>query len=571
MPRPDPIRAWTRGRAAHPRRAAALLVALLTLLPLVFVGPAAEATSFVPINGAGSTWAEPAISQWSRDEQPDGIEINFNGDGSAEGREQYIGQQVDFADSDIAFLTQGDPFGGGVERPIESYSYIPIVAGGTVFMYNLVLNGKRVTNLRLSGATIAKIFTGQITNWDDPAITHDYGAQLPSEPITVVTRSDGSGASYMFTQWIDTEFPALWHDFCTAQGGQAPCGPTEFYPGFGSSIQKDGSDEVAGFMASPTSQGAIGYDEYAYALNYGIPVVKMLNTAGYYTLPTPSNVAIALQAAIINDNPNSVDYLMQDLHEVYTFNDPRTYPLSSYSYLIVPRDSSVTGLPVPSTFNTAKGVTLSTWLNYVLCGAQQSAGTLGYSPLPKNLVVGGFAQVDHIPGHVATPNTSSLQGCDNPTYSDGVNHLIVNAPMPSPCDYYTAPLDCTVSDGHAAQTGSGGSGSGGSGGGTGGTGGSGGTGAGAPGATGPGASKGASATGGGAGAGGGTGGGGSSGGGSGGGSQAVLTEPVAVASSPYRQTWPAVLTVVELLALISAPVLVRYGLRRRQQKRSANP
>lgn len=559
--------------AAHARRRrfATLLAALLVFASFAWADPATEAASYVPINGSGSTWAEPAIAQWARDMAPDGIQINFNGNGSAEGREQYIEQQVAFADSDIAFLTQGDPFGGGFEHPTGSYSYIPIVAGGTVFMYNLVLNGKRVSNLRLSGPTIAKIFTGQITNWDDPAITADYGAQLPNEPITVVTRSDGSGASYMFTQWLATEYPSLWHAFCVGQGGESPCGPTEFYPGFGTSIQKDGSDQVASFMASPVSQGAIAYDEYAYALNYNIPTVKMLNAAGYYTLPTASNVAIALQAAIINNNPGSVDYLMQNLQNVYTFGDPRTYPLSSYSYLIVPSNSSVTGLPVPSSFTNSDGVTLSTWLNYVLCGAQQSAGALGYSPLPKNLVDGGFAQVDHIPGHVATPDPVQLNGCNNPTYSNGVNHLIVDAPMPSPCDYRTAPLDCTVSDGKAVSAVSGG---GNSGGGTNGSGGSGGTGGGSGGAggagsaaTGPAASHGA-ATSGAGGTGGGAGGDGPSSSGTGN-QQTVLTEPVAVATNPYRQTLPAALAVVELLAIVSAPVLAGYALRRRRQKRSA--
>lgn len=568
----DPDRPGIRIRAASPRgrRIAALLAALLLLASFTFAGPAAEAAGFVPINGAGSTWAEPALEQWARDVEPNGIQVNFNGNGSAEGREQYIEQQVDFADSDVAFLTQGDPFGGGYEHPTESYSYVPIVAGGTVFMYNLVLNGKRVTNLRLSGPTLAGIFTGQITNWDDPAITRDYGAQLPSEPITVVTRSDGSGASYMFTQWLDTVYPSLWHSFCTAQGGASPCGPTEFYPGFGSSIQKDGSDQVASFMASPVSQGAIGYDEYAYALNYGIPVVKMLNAAGYYTLPTPTNVAVALQAAVINLNPKSVDYLMQDLQNVYTYGDPRTYPLSSYSYLIVPSDSGVTGLPLPSTFNNAKGATLSTFLNYMMCQGQQESGSLGYSPLPKVLVDGAIQQEGDIPGHVATYNQATLDGCDNPNYSNGADYLS-SAPLPSPCDFHTAPLDCTVSDGKAVSSG-GGSGSG-SGSGSGGGGGSGGGAAAGPGSTAPGAAgKGASARASGTGAAvvGGAGGSGGSGTSSGtGDQQTVLTEPVAVASSPYRQTLPATLTVVELLALVGAPVLAGYVLRRRRLKRGA--
>jgi hypothetical protein len=168
-------------------------------------------------------------------------------------------------------------------------------------------------------------------------------------------------------------------------------------------------------------------------------------------------VAIALQKAVIDEDPNSVTFLMQNLDAVYSYTDPRTYPLSSYSYLIVPRDTRArpgggVALGPPPAFNNDKGRTLTTWLNYVLCGAQQSAGRLGYSPLPKNLVVGGFDQEGHIPGHVTVPDSNQLMGCNNPTYSNGVNHLIVDAAQPSPCDYRTAPLNCTVVNGKAVTS-----------------------------------------------------------------------------------------------------------------------
>lgn len=436
----------TRRPSGSSLMATAVLMTLALVSSLAMATPA-RATSYVPLLGDGSSWAQPAIDQWSRDVNNQGITINFSGDGSAAGRQHYIENQADFAASDIAFLTSPDPFGAGTEQSAYAYSYVPIVAGGTAFLYNLVVGGQRITNLRLSGQTLAKIFTGQITNWADPAITHDYGAPLPSQPIRVITRSDGSGASYMFTRWMWKEYPSIWKPFCEAQGGGAGCGPTEFYPPFGGSVQRNGSDQVASYVSSPSiGEGAIGYDEYAYALNSNIPVVKVLNKAGYYSLPTPSNVAIALQRAIIDENPASPTFLMQNLDNVYTNPDPRTYPVSSYSYLIVPRDSRfISGQKAgpPPRFDTSKGVTLSTWMNYVLCGAQQKAGALGYSPLPKNLVVGGFRQIDHVPGHVPTPDLKQLDGCDNPTYSDGVNHLIVDAPMPSPCDKVTAPLNCT--------------------------------------------------------------------------------------------------------------------------------
>jgi ABC-type phosphate transport system substrate-binding protein len=351
-------------------------VAAAALLAVVAVAATAYADTFVAIKGSGSSWAAPAIDAWSTDVHPQGIVVNFTAAGSAAGRLAYTRNQADFAASDIAFLTSPDPFGGGIENSSYAYSYVPVVAGGTALMYNLRVGNQKITDLRLSGDTITKIFTGKIANWSDAQITRDYGAQLPSQRITVVTRSDGSGASYQFTRWMAKQYAALWNSFCSGFGVAAPCPPTEFYPKFTGSVQRQGSDQIANYVASPTfGAGSIGYDEYAYALNSGIPVVKVLNAAGFYTLPTPSNVAIALQKAVIDENPASVTFLMQDLDQVYSYNDPRAYPISSYSYLIVPRDSRLDSRGVtlgpPPGFNTAKGKTLTTWMKYVLCGAQQ--------------------------------------------------------------------------------------------------------------------------------------------------------------------------------------------------------
>lgn len=546
MRRLDRTNADTARRGRLRRAASALVAALLATAAGFLPASPAAAASYVPVDGAGSTWAEPAVQEWTRDVVADGIQINFNGNGSAEGRQQYMQKEIDFAASDIAFLTQGDPFGGGIETPAYSYSYVPIVAGGTTFMYNLVVDGVHVTNLRLSGETIAKIFTGQIRNWDDPAITRDYGAQLPNQPITVVTRSDGSGASYQFTDWLATDYGSLWNSFCASAGGPSSnCGPTEFYPGFAGSIQKDGSDQVAAFLASPISEGAIGYDEYAYALSYKIPVVKMLNAAGYYTLPTQYNVSIALEKANIDEDQSSPDFLMQNLQNVYTDSDPRAYPLSSYSYLIVPRDSMANGDPPPPTWTDAKGVTMSSWMNYVLCKGQSEINDIGYASLPENLVTGGFEQMDHVPGHVPSADVNT---CGNPTYANGIDELTQDAPQPSPCDYHTAPLNCTVENGKAVSTG-----------GSGGAAGAG-AGAGAGGANSPGASNSASAS-----ASGGGNGAGGAGGGSGGSGQTVYTEPVAVASKPYGQTLSAAFALVALLGAISTPVLISYALQRRRR------
>jgi ABC-type phosphate transport system substrate-binding protein len=536
------------------------LVTVVALLGLTMSASPASAAGFVPLNGDGSSWAAPAITQWARDVTPQGIQISFSPDGSAQGRANFIsGNVVDFAASDIAFLTTADPFGGGIEQPQHSYSYIPVVAGGTSFLYHITVGGHQITNLRLSGDTITKIFTGQITNWDDSRITRDYGAQLPNKPITVVTRSDGSGATYQFTRWMSKQYTSQWNAFCAGHNGPSNCPPTEFYPGFPGSIQKNGSDQAASFIASSIGEGAIGYDEYAYALDDGVPVVKVLNPDGYYSLPTASNVAIALQKAIIDENPQSLTFLIQNLDNVYTNPDPRTYPLSSYSYLIVPRDSRPGFFGPPQDFNNQKGATLSTWLNYVLCGAQQSAAHLGYSPLPVNLVQGGFLQDEHIPGAVPTPDLNRLSNCNNPTYFNGQNLLTKNAPFPSPCDKVGAPLNCVVnSKGQAVATSSGGSGSGGSG-----TGGSGPNGSGpngAGGAGGPGGTNGSTA--------------GSVDpntgqviGGSGGSGTPAYAQTVSLASRPEERWLLSSLTAIELIAAVAAPTLLGAWWQRRRKLR----
>jgi len=427
--------------------------ALAFTLVLV-AGQAPASAAYVPISGSGSSWASIAIDQWAQDIRPNGIVVNYNPDGSAAGRADYMNNQDDFAGSDPPFRNGKDQLGGtGAEHPHQGYSYIPDTAGGTAFMYHIRVGGHLIRNLRLSGQTIMKIFTGQITNWDSPVITHDYGARLPNLPITPVVRSDGSGATFFFTRWMSHVWPSQWNAFChrVHPGISNPCGQTEFYPQFRGVKAENGSTNVATYITASYGNGSIGYDEYAYALNSHYPVVKVLNPAGYFSLPTASNVAVALTRAVINENPGRANFLQQNLDRVYTYRDPRSYPLSSYSYLVVPRN----GHPMPTNFSSAKGRSLSTFINFMLCGGQRQMPQLGYSPLPINLVKGGLLQVHHIPGHVATPPLSSLAGCHNPTFINGKNILLRDAPMPSPCDKLGAPLNCVVKNGKAKTPGGG--------------------------------------------------------------------------------------------------------------------
>jgi ABC-type phosphate transport system substrate-binding protein len=421
----------------------------------------ANAGSYETIDGSGSSWAYIALSQWINDVQAQGMQINYNPDGSEEGRSDYIqGGIVDFAGSDPPFLSASDKLAGLPPQQVPwGYSYVPDTAGGTAFMYHLTVDGHLVRNLRLNAQVLFGIFTGAITNWDDPQITKIYGAQLPNEPIVPVLRADGSGATFFFTLWLDTLFPGPWNAFCHRIDSKVvgPCGNTEFFPHFGHAVMESGSNNVADYITANYGEGTIGYDEYAYALNSGYPVVQVLNPDNYFVGPTAGNVAVALTQAQINEHPNDPNFLQQNLTSVYSYKDPRSYPLSSYSYLIVPRE----GKPIPKFYNTGAGATLSEFIHYFLCAGQQKSADLGYSPLPLGLVKGGLLQVSYLPGHAA--GTDTLGNCDNPTFnSRGQLTILATAPQPSPCQKLGAPLNCVVRNGKAVTGNSPNSNSGGS-------------------------------------------------------------------------------------------------------------
>ncbi|MFE9876452.1 phosphate ABC transporter substrate-binding protein PstS [Streptomyces sp. NPDC005784] len=436
-------------------RALGTLGALLGVIAALLAGPLAApaaAESYTPISGAGSTWAENAVDEWRRAVNQYGMRISYAGTGSSDGRRQFLSGTVDFAVSDIPFQTHPTD-GSAAERPASgSYAYMPIVAGGTVFMYHLTVNGKRVTNLRLSGDVVTKIFTGAIKTWDDPVIKADNpGLQLPHRTIVPVVRSDGSGSTAQFTMWMANQHKSLWQSYCRKVGRSGACGQTSYYPTVSGMIAQSGDLGVAGYVAQNYGEGAIGYVNYSYALNAHYPVAKVLNHAGYYTEPTPQNVAVSLLKAKINTDKGSADYLTQKLDGVYNDSDRRNYPLSSYSYMILP-------LKVQGTFTKAKGKTLGAFSYYFMCQGQQQAPSLGYSPLPINLVKAGFAQIRRIPGVQA--QSINLRGCNNPTFSsDGHNKLADTAPYPAACDKKGAPACTTGSGGAKAGGSSGGSGS----------------------------------------------------------------------------------------------------------------
>jgi ABC-type phosphate transport system substrate-binding protein len=417
---------------------AARLAAAVTAACLLGVPGAASAAPAGPpvaeILGSGSTWAQNAVDQWIANVQAQGVNVVFDGTGSAAGRQAFASGTVDFGVSDIGYQGNID---GQEDTSARPYAYLPITAGGTSFPYNIVVGGRRITNLRLSGETLAKIFTNQITNWDNSAITDDNNHHaLPSLPIITVVPSEGSGTSAMFTEYLNQEFPSLWKSFNDGQSGM-----TEYWPRQGpNQVAQDGSSQVMNYIEAPAANGSIGIDEYSYPLSAGFPVAQIENEAGYFTLPSEYNVAVALTQAQINYDQGSIDYLLENLDNVYNYSDPRTYPLSSYSYTIMPTSPTDPTMKKSGTpAFPAKAQALAEFLDYSICEGQEYIGPIGYSALPVNLVEAGFGQIQKIAAAAPQVQISNLNilSCHNPTFVAGrpdANYLAQIAPEPPLCD-----------------------------------------------------------------------------------------------------------------------------------------
>jgi ABC-type phosphate transport system substrate-binding protein len=441
------------------RLAAGVAVVGAALATSVYPGdlPASAAPCpYTPISGAGSTWSYNAINDWTVNVHQYCMIVNYNPVGSTSGRQEFANGTIDWGASEIPYGVKdgniADP------APARGYAYMPDTAGGTTFMYNLKIGNQRVTNLRLSGAAIAGIFTGTITNWDNSLIQQDNpGLTMPNLQIVPVVRSDGSGATAEFTQWMLATQQTAWQNYC-AKVGRSPCTQTSAYPPLANSamVAQTGDLGVSGYVSQAQADGAIGYVEYSYALQSGFPVALVLNADGYYTEPTAQNVAVSLLKAQIvgcssdtgtcsNTNNNPL-YLTQDLSQVYTDPDPRTYELSSYSYMILPTDTS-------NGFTTGKGYTLGAFGAYLLCQGQAPLDAIGYSSVPINLVEAGFTQLQQIKGNqVPATSAAQIQNCHNPTFStNGTNTLADTDPNPPACDKQ-GPTQCTTGTGGAGNT-----------------------------------------------------------------------------------------------------------------------
>ena len=303
------------------------------------------------ITAAGATFPYPIYNKWFTEynHQHQDVKINYQSIGSGGGIKQTTEGTVDFGASDMPMTDQQ------LSEAKVKVMHIPTVLGAVVPVYNLAGVSKP---LNFSGDVIADIYLGKITKWNDPRIVKDNpGVNLPSAAILPVYRSDGSGTTFIFSDYLSKVSPA----WASGPGkGTALHWPT--------GIGQKGNEGVAGMVRQ--SPNSFGYVELIYALQNKMEYGAVKNAAGKFLQGTPAGVTAAA-AATAKSIP--ADY------RVSITNAPgaSSYPISSFTYLLIPRQFA----------DPAKGVAVKDFLTWMLEHGESEAAELYYAPLPAQLQV----------------------------------------------------------------------------------------------------------------------------------------------------------------------------------------
>jgi phosphate transport system substrate-binding protein len=298
------------------------------------------------ITGAGASFPLPIYSKWFSEYSAahPGVEVNYQSIGSGGGITQVTGGKVDFGASDMP-MTDAQLSGS----PIKLV-HIPTVLGAVVPVFNV----PGVTDLKLSGDVLADIYLNKITNWNDARIAKDNpGVSLPDKKIIVVHRSDGSGTSFIFTDYLSK----VSNDWKSGPGsGSSPNWPT--------GVGGKGNEGVAGLVRQ--MEGSIGYVELLYALQNKITFGQVKNASGNWVRASIDGVTAAAATATI-----PADY------RVSITNAPgaNSYPISSFTYLLIP----------VKTQDAAKRKVLVDLLSWIVKSGEPEASALSYAPLPPAL------------------------------------------------------------------------------------------------------------------------------------------------------------------------------------------
>ena len=300
------------------------------------------------INGAGATFPYPIYSKWFDEyaKVDPSVRFNYQSIGSGGGQKKITAQTVDFGASD------GPMSDENLAKAPGKILHIPTVAGADVITYNLPGNPK----LKLDGEAIANIYLGNITKWNDPKIAAlNPGVELPDLPMVVVHRSDGSGTTFIFTDYLSSVSP-VWAD--SVGKGTSVKWPASI------GVGAKGNEGVAGQVKQLS--GAIGYVELIYAKQNQMPYADVKNAAGNFIAPTIESVTAALATAKI---PEDFRFSM--------VNPPgdTAYPIAGATWLLVYEKQK----------DASKGKKLVEFLNWAVTKGEGMAASLDYASLPDNV------------------------------------------------------------------------------------------------------------------------------------------------------------------------------------------
>ncbi len=311
-------------------------------------GSATPTTSSVgsgALTGAGSTFDNPLFSRAFYDYtlQYPQVKVNYQADGSGAGIQQFIKNTVDFGATDVPMGSSDITSAGGPSTLVQ----VPVTLGAVAIAYNL----PGVAKLQLDGPTLANIYQGHIKTWNNPALTAlNPGVNLPSSSITVAHRSDGSGTTYIFTDYLAKVSPEWMTKVGVAKSVSWPVG-----------VGGSGNQAVA--QAITSTPGAIGYVELAYVVQAGMSQAYVKNANGQFL---QASVAGATAAAAQNNNISATNFSIT--------NEPgdTTYPISGFSWAILRTSYSDAG----------KGRAVVYLFKWLVTTGQSEGVALQYAPLP---------------------------------------------------------------------------------------------------------------------------------------------------------------------------------------------
>src|SRR5881398_469044 len=309
-------------------------------------GISMTASAQMMINGAGATFPYPIYSKWFDEyaKVDPSVRFNYQSIGSGGGQKQILAQTVDFGASD------GPMSDENLSKAPGKLLHIPTVAGADVVAYNLPGNPK----LKLDADTIAGTFLGKINKWNDPKITAlNPGVKLPDQEIIVVHRSDGSGTTYIWTDYLSKISPEWKTKVGTNTSVNWPTG-----------IGGKGNEGVAGQIKQ--TPGALGYVELIYALQNKMPYAEVKNSAGNFTKPSIESITAAMATAQIPE-----DFRFS----ITNAPGDNSYPICGATWLLVYEQQK----------DPAKRKKLVEFLKWTAKDGEKMAKDLQYAPLPESL------------------------------------------------------------------------------------------------------------------------------------------------------------------------------------------